>query len=204
MTAVWSAQARVAAMLDVEQAIAAAQTEAGLIAPADFAAINAAIHHVAAQLDAPLAAEILAAGWDAGTPVIPLLAAIREHEPLELLHHRVTTQDIVDSATMVQSSRALRVLDDLLDRAATMMHAAAGIDGNRSVMARTLLQPALPTTIAGRVQGWIDPLVRRRAELAGDCRQASRQGRLHCGENPVRRVRRLGRATTPERSTPRT
>ncbi len=166
MTAVWLGEARVAAMLDVEQAIAAAQTEAGLIPQDDFMAITAAIHQVAARLDAPLAAQILAAGWAAGTPVIPLLAAIREHEPLEFLHHRVTTQDIVDSAMMVQVSRALRVLDDLAHRAATMLANAAGVDGDRPVMARTLLQPAVPTTVARRVQSWIDPFVRRRAELA--------------------------------------
>ncbi len=169
MTVVWSAEARVAAMLDVEQAVAAAQAEAGLIAPDELGAITAAIHGVAARLDASLAAQILTAGWDAGTPVIPLLVAIREGAPLELLHHRVTTQDIVDSAMMVQVSRALRVVDDLIDRVVAVLHPSIGVIGvigDQPVMARTLLQPAAPTTVAGRVQRWIDPLVRRRAELA--------------------------------------
>ncbi len=167
MTMIWTPTARIAAMLDVERAIAASQADSGEIPIDAFDKISTAIDAVVEQLDTAIAEQILIDGWHVGTPVIPLLETIRAKQELPLLHLHVTTQDIVDSATMVQIGRALRILVALADRAIVMVASARDADGGKHpVMARTLLQPALPMTVAQRAQHWIEPLVRHRAALS--------------------------------------
>jgi 3-carboxy-cis,cis-muconate cycloisomerase len=161
MDAIFALPARVSAMAEVEAAVAAAQGGAGDI-PAD-----AATAIVAACAD-PVSADILADGWHIGTPVLGLLDTLKSRLPEKMhqfLHHGLTTQDVVDTATMVLVSDALGHLGDLAGEAAGALRRIIERSGNVATQARSFLQPADVTTVGFRTARWLDQLdqVRRAA-----------------------------------------
>src|SRR4051795_3510290 len=112
------------AMLDVEAALARAQARAGVISDDDAAAIGAA----AADADRFDAGAIGAEAAKTGNPVVPLVKALTdavEGDASGHVHRGATSQDILDSAAMLVSFRALGPLLDDLEAAA----AAAGGPG---------------------------------------------------------------------------
>jgi 3-carboxy-cis,cis-muconate cycloisomerase len=137
------------AMLDVEAALAVASG-----APAETARqISAACR--AAALDPAARAAQPARN---ATPVVGLVDALRAAVPpgaREYVHAGATSQDVVDTALMLVAHRALAPL--LADARAAAEHAAALAHAHRDtpMIARTLLQPALPTTFGLRAAGWL-------------------------------------------------
>lgn len=150
-------------LLEVEVALARSQARLGLIPEAAADAIAAAAAGL--PLDAPrLARGVL----EDGVPIIALVAQLRAalepaHAPF--VHWGATSQDIVDSATVLGVRRVLRLLDEglceLMRRAGALARAHRG-----SVMAaRTHSQQALPTSFGLKVAGWALPLARHRERL---------------------------------------
>ena len=161
MDAIFALPSRVAAMAEVEAAVAAAQGAAGDI-PGD-----AATAIVAACAD-PIDAEILAQGWIVGTPVLPLLDILKSRLPESsraFLHHGLTTQDVVDTATMCLSSSALHHLADLSSDAAGALRTIIERWGSIATEARSFLQPADVTTVGFRAARWLDQLGRARSRV---------------------------------------
>ncbi|HTW98967.1 MAG TPA: lyase family protein [Acidimicrobiales bacterium] len=145
----------VAAMLEVERELAAAEAELGLIPPAAATAIASACDGLLGQLDP---AELGRAGRAAGNPVPPLARAIGERldgEAEAYVHFGATSQDILDSASMLVARRAGSLVLAALQRCASS--AAALAAGHRSTVlaGRTLLQQALPTTFGLKAAGWL-------------------------------------------------
>jgi 3-carboxy-cis,cis-muconate cycloisomerase len=162
MDAIFTLSSRVAAMAEVESAVAAVQGEAGDI-PQDAASA------IVAACTEPVAPEILAEGWQAGTPVLPLLDALKARLPedaRQFVHRGLTTQDVVDTATMCLSSRALHHLGDLSSDAASALRTIINRSGSVATAARSFLQPADITTVGFRVARWLDQLDRARSHLA--------------------------------------
>src|SRR5258706_12269205 len=109
MDPIFAVESRVAAMVEVEAAVAAAQGAAGDIPEESAAAIVAACSE-------PIDTGILAQGWQVGTPVLPLLDEVKARLPESartFVHHGLTTQDVVDTATMCMVHSALRPPADL-------------------------------------------------------------------------------------------
>jgi 3-carboxy-cis,cis-muconate cycloisomerase len=161
MDAIFALESRVAAMTEVEAAVAAAQGEAGDIPAAAAAEIVAACSE-------PVDTGVLAKGWEVGTPLIPLLDVLRERlseSSRPFLHRGLTTQDVVDTAAMCLVDDALQHLADLGDEAAAAMRAIIGRAGSSPTEARSFLQPADVTTYGLRVARWLDQLDRARAQL---------------------------------------
>ena len=152
-----SPAARVAAMCRFEAALVRASAVAGVVPDDAAAAIAAACERGVADPDA-----VLAEGWEAGTPVIPLLDRLRAdlHGPAaEWLHHGATTQDVVDTAQLLLARDVIgTVRQDLVSIAATLREIAVAHRGTATT-AWTLLQPAVPTTIGRRTVSWLDPMV---------------------------------------------
>ena len=151
------------ALLDVERALAAAQARAGLI-PADAAeAIAEACR--AERFDAPA---IAAAGRGPGNPVEPLVRALREAvggNAAEHVHHGATSQDILDTAAMLVSRAALGVILESLDQLCGECAHLAAAHRSTPMIARTLLQQAVPTTFGLKVAGWLLGLAESRQAL---------------------------------------
>ncbi len=141
------------AMLDSERALAGAEAALGLIPAPAAEAIAAACR---AELYDP--ARIAHEGRSAGNPAEPLVRALRAQvggEAAGRVHHGATSQDVVDTAMMLVARRALaRVLADV----DAVTAACAGLaEAHRStpMVARTLMQQALPTTFGLKAAGWL-------------------------------------------------
>jgi 3-carboxy-cis,cis-muconate cycloisomerase len=148
------------AMLDVEAALPAANG-----APAE-AARQIAEACRADRFD------LSALGREAArhaTPVVGLVAGLRDAVPesaREYVHGGATSQDIVDTALMLVAQRALAPL--LADARAAADDAAALAQEHRHtpMIARTLLQQALPTTFGLRAASWLTGIDEACARLA--------------------------------------
>lgn len=161
MDAVFSLPSRVAAMAGVEAAVAGAQGVAGDIPESDALAIIAACA-------VPFDPGVLALGWQAGTPLLPLLDALKSRLPKAThpyVHHGLTTQDVVDTATMCLSCQALNHLGELATDAAAALRRIIERSGSAATEARSFLQPADVTTVGFRVARWLDQLDRARTVL---------------------------------------
>lgn len=159
------AEAWVRAMIEVEVALAGACEDEGLI-PADAgAAIRRAAHD-------PFDVSAIAAGaGENATPVIPLVDELRRRvaaespEFVDAVHFGATSQDIVDTATMLVTRRAL---DPTLSDARAAVTAAAQLaftHRGSPMLGRTLLQPAVPTSFGLVAAGWLVGLERAAVEL---------------------------------------
>jgi 3-carboxy-cis,cis-muconate cycloisomerase len=142
----------VRAMLDVEAALAAAQAAAGVI-PAEAAEAIAAASVEVAELD----------GRDAGNPVVPLAARLREVS--EHAHYGTTSQDILDSAAMLVAKRALVPVLAELDAVVAACAALARAHRETVMAGRTLMQQAEPVTFGLKAAGWLAGVAGARTRL---------------------------------------
>lgn len=146
-------RAWLAAMLDVEAALARACADEGLIPTASAEAIVAACHIEAFDLPA-----VAAATGDSATPVIAIVAGLRRavgEQAAGHVHLGATSQDIIDTAAMLLARRAL---EPLLADAGLAASAAAGlaeVHRESPMAARTLLQQAQLSTFGLRAAGWL-------------------------------------------------
>jgi 3-carboxy-cis,cis-muconate cycloisomerase len=143
----------VQAMLEAEAALAAAATDIGIV-PAE-AAIEIERTCVAFTADP---AELGVQARASGNPVIPLVAALRRHLPepaASWVHWGATSQDILDTAAVLVATRAGRLINGHVDRLAQGCATLAAGHRDTLMLARTLLQPALPTTFGAKAASWL-------------------------------------------------
>ncbi|MFT2016573.1 3-carboxy-cis,cis-muconate cycloisomerase [Streptomyces sp. 796.1] len=153
--ALTSDRAFLTAMLDAEAAVVRAQAAVGLAPPAAADAVTAAAR--ADRYDLASLATRAAAG---GNPVIPLVAdltrAVAETAPehAAYVHRGPTSQDIMDTASMLVTAASLDVVR--ADLARTAAHLADLAAGHRDtpMAGRTLTQHAVPTTFGLKAAGW--------------------------------------------------
>ncbi|MFF7159985.1 3-carboxy-cis,cis-muconate cycloisomerase [Streptomyces sp. NPDC008086] len=140
------------ALLDAEAALTRAQASLGL-APAEAAtAVTEAAD--ADRFDVRSLAERARGG---GNPVIPLVADLTgavgaEYGPY--VHRGATSQDILDTATMLVAARALGLLLADLDRTQRALARLAAEHRDTPMPGRTLTQHAVPTTFGLKAAGW--------------------------------------------------
>jgi 3-carboxy-cis,cis-muconate cycloisomerase len=151
------------AMLDFEAALARASARAGLFPTEEAEVIAAACR--AERFDA---AQLSSEASASGTPVVPLLRALRAELPEEAaaqVHRGATSQDVLDTAAMLVARRGLEpLLDDA--RAAAMACAGLAEAHRESVLVgRTLLQQAQPLTFALKASQWLVGIDEAREQL---------------------------------------
>jgi 3-carboxy-cis,cis-muconate cycloisomerase len=156
MRAVFDERAYFQRMLDVEASLARVQAHLGII-PADAAeAITRA-----ARVENLRTEELAASARNVGYPVVGLVAGLSRAagEAGGWTHWGATTQDIMDTATVLQVREGLALIRASL----TAMIAALTMQADRhrhTVMAgRTHLQQALPTTFGLKCAVWVQPLI---------------------------------------------
>jgi 3-carboxy-cis,cis-muconate cycloisomerase len=161
------------AMLDVEAALARASAEVGLIAVEHAEAIAAACR--AEWFDA---AAIGAEAANVGNPAEPLVRALRARvggAAAEDVHRGATSQDIVDSAAMLVTRRALEPVLGDLGGAADAAARLASEHRDTVMIGRTLMQQAVPVTFGLKAAGWLVALDESIARLR-DVRLAAQLG----------------------------
>lgn len=166
MRAAVSERAWLARMVEVEGALARAQGRLGVI-PADAArAISDAAARGADALDT---AALREATRNTGYPVVGLvrqLTALAGPEAGRWTHWGATTQDVLDTATVLMLREAFGLVSADLDRLVAALAARAG-DHRDTVMAgRTHLQHALPVTFGFKCAAWLSPLLTARERLS--------------------------------------
>lgn len=157
MSGVFSLEDRLVLFCRFEAELAAAQAELEVIS--DEAAAEIAGVCARPPTDA---GSVLAEGWERGTPVVALLDSLRAGmtaETARWIHHGATTQDVVDTALILQMKAGLVGLADEIVGLRTLLAALARRHGQTTTMGRTFLQPAAPTTVGARVALWLAPLI---------------------------------------------
>ncbi len=152
-----------AAMVEVEQAWLASLVASG-IAPAS------AKHDLAGLVGADDLPVLAAGAENGGTPVLPLLALLRERvgegDAARWLHKGLTSQDVVDTALVLAARAATGALRrSLLAQTQTLTRLVEEHRGTPMV-ARTLTQHAVPTTFGLKAAGWLTGVLDAHDDLA--------------------------------------
>ena len=157
------------AALAFEGALAEAEAAEGLIPPDHAAAISRICVHD--SFDALALAEAAA---HAGTLAIPLVADLRarvaEREPAaaKSVHHGATSQDVADTALMLQAKAGMTLLTRDLDDLRTSLSELARTHADTLMIGRTLLQSALPITFGLKAANWLAGVDAASHRLAGE------------------------------------
>lgn len=146
------------AMLEAEAALAGACGEAGAF-PAEAAEAIAAVCADAGRYDE---ARLGGLAVQTGNPVVGLVAAIREavgERFAPYVHYGATSQDIIDTAAMLVARRAITALRSDLEGCAEAAALLSRQHRDTPMVARTLLQQAVPTTLGLKAASWLHGLV---------------------------------------------
>jgi 3-carboxy-cis,cis-muconate cycloisomerase len=158
MRALFGDRRRLQLLLDVEAALARAQARLGLI-PREAAEAIAG----AARVDNLDVEAIGASTAVVGYPVVALTKALGRAaggEAARWVHWGATTQDILDTATMLQAREGLALLQRDLLRALDGLATLARAHRDSAMAGRTHLQHALPITFGCKCAIWMQPLLR--------------------------------------------
>ncbi|BBA40425.1 MULTISPECIES: 3-carboxy-cis,cis-muconate cycloisomerase [Burkholderia] len=164
---IWSPRATIQRMLDVEAALARALAAQQVIPAAAVAPIERACD--ASRLDADALAHGAALGGNLAIPLVrQLTAQVKADDPeaAKFVHWGATSQDIIDTATVLQLRDTLDVLEPMLDEACASLAALARTHRATPMIGRTWLQQALPITLGLKFAQWLDALLRHRARFA--------------------------------------
>lgn len=159
-----SSRAWLTAMLDAEAALARACADVGAIPVAAAQVIAMACADVDRFDDKQLG--ILAV--ETGNPVVGLVAAIEAAVPDDVtayVHCGATSQDIIDTAAMLIARRAITALLADLDGCAAAAATLTEQHRDTPMIARTLVQPAVPTTFGLKTALWLHGLTRASRDL---------------------------------------
>jgi 3-carboxy-cis,cis-muconate cycloisomerase len=152
MRAIFSDRRRIAAMLEVEVALARAEAEQGLV-PGELASAIARVS--ADELDiAQLGRETASAG----VPVVPFVKAVQARlpEPLEPhFHLGATTQDIADTALVLQMRDAFDLIATDLIAIIEGLARLAERFRDTACVGRTYGQHAAPITFGYKAAVWL-------------------------------------------------
>lgn len=158
-----SPAAELRAMVSVEVALAKAQSQLGLIATDAGERLQHALS------DVNLDADVLRQGvLSSGVPVPAMLTQLKQVLPEDLahyLHWGATSQDIIDSATMMQIHSCLYVLQTRLSQLIDSLQHQAESHTATLMAGRTRTQLATPITLGLRIAQWAKPLIELEAEL---------------------------------------
>ena len=166
MLEIFGAPSFVQAMLDVESALARAQAAEGLIAQASADAIGSQCRAGLVDVDA-----IVSASTRAGSLAIPLVKQLTEAvarvdaDAAKQVHWGSTSQDIIDSANVLLTRRAIVLVEHELSALIDALLALAQAHGDAPVLARTLIQPASVVSFGFKCIAWVQPLLRTQRKL---------------------------------------
>lgn len=150
-------------MLVFEVALARVQGTSGIIS------LEAAERIAAAAADFTPDLSRLQRGVNlAGIPTIEIIRQLREHiggEAASYLHWGATSQDVMDTALVLQLRAIILVLDNRLKRLIKSLAETAAAHRHTLMPGRTHSQYALPITFGLKVAGWLSPLLRHQERL---------------------------------------
>ncbi|EJN13548.1 3-carboxy-cis,cis-muconate cycloisomerase [Bradyrhizobium sp. YR681] len=164
MRAIFAESNSLASMLLVEAALARVQAQLGVIPAEAAAAIASAARAERLDLD-----ELAAGTLRAGLPVVNLveqLIRLTGTPHGEFVHWGATSQDIMDTALVLQIRDALELVERDLESLISVITELARTHRDTPMVGRTKLQHAIPITFGFKVSVWLSGLLRHRERLA--------------------------------------
>ena len=152
----------------VEAALARAQTRLGIVPKEAAEAISRAAAAVLGGREPLDLARLKRETENVGFPILPLvrqLAALAG-EAGRYLHWGATTQDIIDSAVVLQIRDGLALIEADLNTLRTHLAALAKKHRNTPMPGRTFFQQALPITFGYKAAVWLSSFDRHAERLA--------------------------------------
>jgi len=152
---VLSLEQRLKAMLVVEAALAVALNKSGIISQEHAAAISEACTSDSFDADA-----INVEGLKSGTSVIPLVKEIiaracsKSEEAAFYIHFGATSQDIMDTATVLQLKEVVNRISRQLLSVESAFASLAEKHAKTVALGRTLLQPGAPISFGLKIASW--------------------------------------------------
>jgi 3-carboxy-cis,cis-muconate cycloisomerase len=164
MRHVWSDENRTAKYVEIERALAIVQGRLGII-PKE-AAEEIVSHCRIEEIDM---ARLRQQTERIGYPILGVVTQINQlcRDKLgEFVHWGATTQDITDTATVLQIREALALVDGELEAIARAMARLAKEHRLTPVIGRSNLQQAIPVTFGYKMAGLLSAILRHRERLA--------------------------------------
>lgn len=164
MRQVWSDENRTAKYVEIERALAIVQGRLGII-PQE-AADEIVSHCRIEEIDM---ARLRQQTERIGYPILGVVTQLNQlcRDKLgEYVHWGATTQDITDTATVLQIREALALVDGELEAIANAMAKLAKEHRLTPVIGRSNLQQAIPVTFGYKIAGLLSAILRHRERLA--------------------------------------
>ena len=162
ITDLLSDDAFVRALVDVEIALARVEARLGVIPR------NAAEQIANARAETIDVQTLTKGTLRSGFPIIALVEELRKQvgsEAAPFVHWGATTQDIIDTACVLQIRSATELFKSSLTDIARQLSALAERHRNLVLAGRTHGQQALPITFGVKIAAWIAPLLRHLQRL---------------------------------------
>lgn len=150
--------------LDVEAALARSQAKLGIIPQEAAVAISDV-----SRIDRVDWARLSERTQIVGYPILPLVEQLSDWPENGLgqwCHWGATTQDIMDTADVLQIRDALELISTDLDAVASALAELAGKYVDQPMAGRTHLQHALPITFGYKAATWLSAIDRHRTRLS--------------------------------------
>ena len=166
MGEVFSDNARLQRMLDFEAALAKAEARCGVM-PSSAAAVISSKCKVE-LLDFAALGSATALSLNPAIPLIRQLTAVVAKDNAEaarFVHWGATSQDVNDTALVLQIRQAFDILEAELLSLSEGLRQLAQKYRSTPIAGRTLMQHALPTTFGFKVAGWLDAVERHRTRF---------------------------------------
>src|SRR5579863_16493 len=167
MRAAFGEPAFIGRCVEVEAALARAQARLGIVPPEAAAAISAALAPLAAHPATLDLARLQRETANVGFPILPLVRQLAERagEPGRWLHWGATTQDIADSAVVLQIRDGLALIEADLTVLRGHLVVLARKYRDTPMAGRTFFQQALPITFGYKAAVWLSAFDRHGARL---------------------------------------
>lgn len=162
MREVWSENSRLTRQIEVEVALALAEGELGVIPEAAAQTIARCADASKLNLD-----DIALNAAEMKHSLMPTLAALQKQcgDAGEYIHYGATTQDIVDTATVLQLRQAFDIIERDATAVAVELRRLAKKYQYTPMTGRTHGMQALPTTFGFKVAVWLDEFIRHLTRL---------------------------------------
>jgi 3-carboxy-cis,cis-muconate cycloisomerase len=163
MRDVWSDRSRIQHYLDFEKALATTQAYVGVI-PRE-AAEEISLHCNVDEIDF---AKLKAATEHIGYPVLPVvhqLTTLCKGDLGQWCHWGATTQDVTDTATILQIRSALQLIEEDLNALSASLAHLAREHRDTPMIGRSNLQQAVPLTFGYKAAVWLAGVDRHHQRL---------------------------------------
>ncbi len=164
--ALFTNEATIGYMLQFESALAQAQAKHGMIPQnvADIISENCVIENI----DIQLLISAFGLGGNACIPLVKQLTNAVKKQNVEAsvyIHFGATSQDVIDTATMLQTKEAVIIIKNDLEKVIYQLQILSEKHQQTPMIGRTFLQQARPITFGFKVDTWLDGLNRSKERI---------------------------------------